>query len=34
MFEETTGHKTTDGRRFIDVLTKKGILCGIKVDKG
>jgi len=34
MFEETTMHKTTGGQGFCDLLRSKGILCGIKVDKG
>ena len=34
MFEESTMHKTKDGKGFIDLLTEKGIVSGIKVDKG
>ncbi|MFH4983056.1 hypothetical protein AB6A40_009765 [Gnathostoma spinigerum] len=34
MFHETFYQKTDDGTRFVDVLKKKGIIPGIKVDKG
>jgi fructose-bisphosphate aldolase class I len=34
MFEETLYHKTKDGTQFVDILNKKGIVPGIKVDKG
>lgn len=34
MFEETLYHKTKDGKQFVDVLNEKGIVPGIKVDKG
>ncbi|MFH4979680.1 hypothetical protein AB6A40_006389 [Gnathostoma spinigerum] len=34
MFHETFYQKTEDGTRFVDVLKKKGIIPGIKVDKG
>ena len=34
VFEETLFHKTADGVPFADYLRKKGILVGIKVDKG
>jgi len=34
MFDETLYQKTADGTPFVDVLKKKGILVGIKVDKG
>jgi fructose-bisphosphate aldolase class 1 len=34
MFEETCNHKTADGVNFIEYLNKKGIISGIKVDKG
>jgi len=34
MFEETLYQKTADGVQFVDILQKKGIVPGIKVDKG
>lgn len=34
LFEETLYQKTDDGRLFVDVLKKAGIVPGIKVDKG
>ncbi len=34
LFDETIRQKTDDGKRFVDVLSDKGILSGIKVDKG
>ncbi len=34
MFDETIRQRTSDGRPFIDVLKSKGIIPGIKVDKG
>ena len=34
MFEETLYHKSDDGTQFVDILNKKGIVPGIKVDKG
>jgi len=34
LFHETVYQKTTDGVSFIDVLKKKGIIPGIKVDSG
>lgn len=34
LFEETLKQKTADGVLFIDVLKKKGIIPGIKVDQG
>ena len=34
LFEETLYQKTTEGEAFVDVLKKKGIIPGIKVDKG
>jgi fructose-bisphosphate aldolase class I len=34
LFDETIKQTTTDGTLFIDVLIKKGILPGIKVDEG
>ena len=34
MFEETLGQSCADGVSFVDVLTKRGIIPGIKVDKG
>ena len=33
MFEETLYHKAKDGTQFVDILNKKGIVPGIKVDK-
>eukprot|EP00761_Pharyngomonas_kirbyi_P011268 gb/GECH01011293.1/.p1 GENE.gb/GECH01011293.1/~~gb/GECH01011293.1/.p1 ORF type:complete len:361 (+),score=88.77 gb/GECH01011293.1/:1-1083(+) len=34
MFEETLYQKTEEGTSFVDVLKKKGVVPGIKVDKG
>jgi len=34
LFSETLGHKTEDGRPFLQVLQEKGIVLGLKVDKG
>ena len=34
MFEETLFQSGSDGRQFVDVLKAKGIIPGIKVDKG
>jgi fructose-bisphosphate aldolase class I len=34
MFEETLYQKTDDGKQFVDLLAEKGIVSGIKVDKG
>ena len=34
LFDETIRQKASDGRPFVDVLNRKGILPGIKVDKG
>jgi fructose-bisphosphate aldolase class I len=34
LFDETIRQKTKDGRLFVDVLTKAGIVPGIKVDEG
>jgi fructose-bisphosphate aldolase class I len=34
LFEETLYQKTTDGELFVDFLKRKGIITGIKVDKG
>jgi len=34
LFHETIYQSTRSGERFVDVLTKQGILVGIKVDKG
>jgi len=34
MYEETLYQKADDGTSFVDVLRNKGIICGIKVDKG
>ena len=33
-FDETIRHKTTDGTPFTEILQRKGILPGIKVDQG
>lgn len=34
LFHETLYQKTDDGTPFVEVLKKKGIIPGIKVDKG
>jgi fructose-bisphosphate aldolase class I len=34
MYDETIHQKTADGVPFVEVLAKKGVLTGIKVDKG
>lgn len=34
LFEETLHQKAADSSPLVDVLTDKGILLGIKVDKG
>jgi len=34
LFDETIGQKADDGRTFVEVLKSKGIIPGIKVDKG
>ena len=34
MYEETLYQNADDGTPFVDVLRNKGIICGIKVDKG
>ncbi len=34
MFDETIGQRAGEGRPFIDILNSKGIIPGIKVDKG
>ena len=34
MFEETLDQSSTDGTNFVKLLESKGILTGIKVDKG
>lgn len=34
LFEETVKQSTHDGKKFVEVLTSKGIIPGIKVDKG
>jgi fructose-bisphosphate aldolase class I len=34
LFDDTIRQKAADGRSFVDVLTSKGIIPGIKVDKG
>ena len=34
MFEETLDQSTKDGVNFVELLKSKGIIPGIKVDKG
>lgn len=34
LFEETLHQKAADSSPLVDILTDKGILLGIKVDKG
>jgi fructose-bisphosphate aldolase class I len=34
MFDETLRDTTVDGRKVIDVIKEKGMIAGIKVDKG
>lgn len=34
LFSETAGQSTKDGKNFVDLLISKGIVPGIKVDKG
>jgi fructose-bisphosphate aldolase class I len=34
LFDETARQSAQDGKRFIDLLNEKGIIAGIKVDKG
>ena len=34
MFEETLDQATADGKNFVELLQSKGVLPGIKVDKG
>jgi len=34
LFEETCTHATKDGKNFVTLLTERGIVPGIKVDKG
>ncbi len=34
LFDETARQSSKDGTRFIDLLHKKGIVAGIKVDQG
>lgn len=34
LFDETIKQKTSDGRLFVELLTQKGIVPGIKVDEG
>lgn len=34
LYEETVSQKTSNGEAFIDILNKKGIVPGIKLDKG
>jgi len=34
MFDETTKQATKDGKSFVKLLTEKGIIPGVKVDKG
>lgn len=34
MYDETVRDTSKEGKKFIDILTERGILCGIKVDTG
>lgn len=34
MYDETARQRTSEGQSFIELLTKRGIICGIKVDQG
>ena len=34
MYEETLDQATADGKNFVELLQSKGIVPGIKVDKG
>lgn len=34
LFSETVNQTTKDGKKFVDLLTERGIVPGIKVDKG
>jgi fructose-bisphosphate aldolase class I len=34
LFSETVKHKTKEGKLFTELLAEKGIVAGIKVDKG
>ena len=34
LFEETVGQSSSDGTNFVDLLRKRGIHAGIKLDKG
>lgn len=34
MFDETLGHSTSDGVKFLDLLKEKNVVAGIKVDQG
>ena len=34
MFDETVRDTNKEGKKFVDILTERGILCGIKVDTG
>lgn len=34
LFDETLRQRTDDGRRFVDLLAERGIIPGIKVDRG
>jgi fructose-bisphosphate aldolase class I len=34
LFSESARHATKEGKKFIDILNEKGIVAGIKVDKG
>lgn len=34
LFDETARQSTADGRRFVDLLSEKGVIPGIKVDRG
>jgi len=34
MFDETLRYTTADGKKFGDLIKEKGLIAGIKVDKG
>lgn len=34
LFEETVGHSTKEGKKFVDLLRENDIMCGIKLDRG
>jgi len=34
MYDETVRDTSKEGKKFVDILTERGILCGIKVDTG